>query len=91
MFKIGNSKELPAIPDHLSNDGKDFVRLCLQRNPIHRPTAAQLLEHRFVKNAAPLEKAIVGHEPSGPPTGITKGVNYVVMNVAFSYVFLDKH
>lgn len=84
MFKIGNSKELPAIPDHLSNDGKDFVRLCLQRNPIHRPTAAQLLEHRFVKNAAPLEKAIVGREPSAPPTGITKGVNYVVMNVAFS-------
>lgn len=77
MFKIGNSKELPAIPDHLSNDGKDFVRLCLQRNPIHRPTAAQLLEHRFVKNAAPLEKAIVGHEPAAPPTGITKGVNYV--------------
>ncbi|KAA8533707.1 hypothetical protein F0562_031224 [Nyssa sinensis] len=27
MFKIGHSKELPAIPDHLSDDGKDFVRL----------------------------------------------------------------
>ncbi|KAF9614142.1 hypothetical protein IFM89_015461 [Coptis chinensis] len=24
MFKIGNSKELPAIPEHLSDDGKDF-------------------------------------------------------------------
>lgn len=25
MFKIGNSKELPVIPDHLSGDGKDFL------------------------------------------------------------------
>ncbi|KAK1290843.1 Mitogen-activated protein kinase kinase kinase YODA [Acorus calamus] len=33
MFKIGNSKELPAIPDHLSDDGKDFIRL----SPIEKP------------------------------------------------------
>ncbi|KAJ4712055.1 Kinase superfamily protein [Melia azedarach] len=64
MFKIGNSKELPAIPDHLSDEGKDFVRKCLQRNPLHRPTAAQLLEHPFVKNAAPLERPILSAEPS---------------------------
>ena len=51
MFKIGNSKELPIIPDSLSREGKEFVRLCLQRDPAHRPTAAQLLEHPFVKNA----------------------------------------
>ncbi|EPS70155.1 hypothetical protein M569_04605 [Genlisea aurea] len=56
MFKIGNSKELPSIPDNLSEEGKEFVRLCLQRNPLHRPSAAQLLEHPFVKGAAPLEK-----------------------------------
>uniref|UniRef100_A0A7N0SVN8 mitogen-activated protein kinase kinase kinase n=1 Tax=Kalanchoe fedtschenkoi TaxID=63787 RepID=A0A7N0SVN8_KALFE len=60
MFKIGNSKELPAIPNHLSEDGKDFVKQCLQRNPLHRPSAAQLLEHPFVKNAAPLERPIPG-------------------------------
>ncbi|KAL3650507.1 hypothetical protein CASFOL_006910 [Castilleja foliolosa] len=58
MFKIGNSKELPAIPDYLSEEGKEFVRLCLKRNPMHRPTAAQLLEHSFVKSAVPLEKQI---------------------------------
>ncbi|CAL9030149.1 unnamed protein product [Prunus brigantina] len=68
MFKIGNSKELPGIPDHLSDDGKDFIRLCLQRNPLNRPTAAQLLEHPFVKNVAPLERTILSAEPSeGPP------------------------
>ncbi|KAJ6417650.1 hypothetical protein OIU84_001103 [Salix udensis] len=36
MFKIGNSKDLPAIPDHLSDEGKDFVRQCLQP-PLERP------------------------------------------------------
>ncbi|KAK9063192.1 hypothetical protein SSX86_017062 [Deinandra increscens subsp. villosa] len=68
LFKIGNSKELPVIPDHLSDEGKDFVRQCLQRNPLHRPTAAQLLDHSFVKNAAPLERPILYSEPSDPPT-----------------------
>lgn len=78
MFKIGNSKELPAIPDHLLDDGKDFIRQCLQRNPLHRPTAAQLLEHPFVKYAAPLERPILGVEPSDPPAGITHGVKALV-------------
>ncbi|XP_043696693.1 mitogen-activated protein kinase kinase kinase YODA-like [Telopea speciosissima] len=74
MFKIGNSKELPAIPDHLSDEGKDFVRECLQRNPVRRPTAAQLLEHPFVKNAAPLERPILASEPTEILPGITDGV-----------------
>ncbi|KAI3731325.1 hypothetical protein L1987_62513 [Smallanthus sonchifolius] len=68
LFKIGNSKELPVIPYDLSDEGKDFVRQCLQRNPLHRPTAAQLLDHSFVKNAAPLERPLSYSEPSDPPT-----------------------
>ncbi|XP_051143165.1 mitogen-activated protein kinase kinase kinase YODA-like [Andrographis paniculata] len=69
MFKIGNSKELPTIPDHLSDEGKEFVRLCLQRNSVHRPTAAQLLEHPFVKNALPPEKQILSPSSSDHPKG----------------------
>ncbi|KAL3521546.1 hypothetical protein ACH5RR_019695 [Cinchona calisaya] len=71
MFKIGNSKELPAIPDYLSEEGKDFVRQCLQRNPLHRPTAARLLEHSFVKGAAPLEKPTASLDS---PPAVTNGV-----------------
>lgn len=78
MFKIGNSKELPVIPDHLSADGKDFVMQCLQRNPHHRPAAAQLLEHPFVKYAAPLEKPVLGPELSDTSPGIPNGVKALV-------------
>ncbi|KAL6549961.1 hypothetical protein OROMI_020449 [Orobanche minor] len=63
MFKVGNSKELPELPDHLSDDGKDFVMKCLQRNPSYRPTAAQLLEHPFVKNSVFLERPVLSAEP----------------------------
>ncbi|KAL8170417.1 hypothetical protein V2J09_022221 [Rumex salicifolius] len=72
MFKIGNSKELPTIPDHLSEEGKDFIRLCLQRDPRNRPTATKLLEHPFVKNKTP-DRPILGVgvlDPPGLPNGM---------------------
>lgn len=81
MFKIGNSKELPAIPDHLSAEGKDFVFQCLQRNPMKRPTASLLLEHPFVKNAAPLERPIVSAEPSEGLPSATNAVRSLVLPI----------
>jgi mitogen-activated protein kinase kinase kinase 3 len=52
IFKIGNSKDIPDIPDHLSFDAKSFLKLCLQRDPAARPTAAKLMDHPFVKDHA---------------------------------------
>lgn len=49
MFKV--MRDTPPIPETLSSDGKDFLRCCFIRNPAERPTAAVLLEHRFLKNS----------------------------------------
>ncbi|PWA89204.1 mitogen-activated protein kinase kinase kinase 3 [Artemisia annua] len=52
IFKIGNSKDMPEIPEHLSNDAKSFIKLCLQRDPCLRPPASKLLDHPFVRDQA---------------------------------------
>ncbi|KAL1196553.1 Mitogen-activated protein kinase kinase kinase 5 [Cardamine amara subsp. amara] len=49
MFKV--MRDSPPIPESMSPEGKEFLRLCFQRNPAERPTAAMLLEHRFLKNS----------------------------------------
>lgn len=48
LFRIGRG-ELPTIPNTLSRDAHDFILKCLQVNPDNRPSAAQLLEHPYVK------------------------------------------
>ncbi|KAI4383525.1 hypothetical protein MLD38_009354 [Melastoma candidum] len=50
IFKIGNSKDMPEIPDQLSSEAKSFIRLCLQRDTNARPTAQQLLDHPFIRD-----------------------------------------
>ena len=49
MFHIASSKSPPPIPEHLSADGKDFLRACLQRNPRDRATSTMLLEYAWMK------------------------------------------
>ncbi|KAG5525921.1 hypothetical protein RHGRI_032276 [Rhododendron griersonianum] len=48
LFRIGKG-ELPLIPSSLSVDAQAFINKCLQVIPDDRPTAAQLLDHPFVK------------------------------------------
>ncbi|KAL0438028.1 UNVERIFIED_CONTAM: Mitogen-activated protein kinase kinase kinase [Sesamum latifolium] len=50
LFRIG-SGERPPIPDSLSSDARDFILTCLQVDPSLRPTAAQLLDHPFVRRS----------------------------------------
>ncbi|CAN6278842.1 unnamed protein product [Urochloa humidicola] len=50
MFKIVNTKAIPEIPESFSKEGKDFLSLCLKRDPAQRPSATQLLGHPFVQD-----------------------------------------
>ncbi|KAG0169454.1 Suppressor of Sensor Kinase (SLN1) [Apophysomyces sp. BC1015] len=42
----------PPLPDvsQLSEDGIDFLKKCFTRNPMKRPTAGELLNHRWIKS-----------------------------------------
>ncbi|GAA0167127.1 non-receptor serine/threonine protein kinase [Lithospermum erythrorhizon] len=48
MFSVINKN--PPIPEMLSCEGKHFLKLCLQREPMNRPSAADLLDHPFLQN-----------------------------------------
>ncbi|XP_042057300.1 mitogen-activated protein kinase kinase kinase 1-like [Salvia splendens] len=48
LFHIGQGVR-PDVPNTLSSDARDFILQCLQVDPALRPTAAQLLNHPFVK------------------------------------------
>ncbi|KAJ9110768.1 hypothetical protein QFC20_002809 [Naganishia adeliensis] len=41
----------PTLDDRFSKPFREFVPLCLQRDPRARPSASELLKHRFVRNA----------------------------------------
>eukprot|EP01122_Echinamoeba_exundans_P008340 TRINITY_DN2750_c0_g1_i2.p1 TRINITY_DN2750_c0_g1~~TRINITY_DN2750_c0_g1_i2.p1 ORF type:complete len:892 (-),score=162.12 TRINITY_DN2750_c0_g1_i2:84-2759(-) len=51
VFAVATTESIPNIPDHLSDDCKNFLKLCLQRDPNSRPTAAELLRHRWLTSA----------------------------------------
>ncbi|PIA46248.1 hypothetical protein AQUCO_01500040v1 [Aquilegia coerulea] len=48
LFRIGFSDELPEIPEDISEEGKDFIKRCLVRDPTKRWTAEMLVNHPFV-------------------------------------------
>ncbi|KAJ0734280.1 putative mitogen-activated protein kinase kinase kinase STE-STE11 family [Helianthus annuus] len=65
LFRIGRG-EPPPIPDTLSTEARDFILKCLQVNPNDRPTAAQLLDHPFVRRRTSMNLGIVS--PDYNPT-----------------------
>ncbi|KAM0906775.1 hypothetical protein ACQ4PT_016576 [Festuca glaucescens] len=52
VHRIGYTDAVPELPGWLSPEANDFLGKCLTRNPCHRSTAAQLLEHPFLASAA---------------------------------------
>lgn len=39
----------PKVPEHFSDEFKDFISLCLQKDPKNRPLPRDLLKHPFAK------------------------------------------
>jgi serine/threonine protein kinase len=48
MFRIASTDDMPAFPPHASSLARDFLSLCLQRDPTRRPDVTRLLLHPFV-------------------------------------------
>ncbi|KAG8099881.1 hypothetical protein GUJ93_ZPchr0013g37502 [Zizania palustris] len=48
----------PQLDEHFSKPMKEFVSLCLRKNPTERPTAKELIKHRFIKNARKTPKLL---------------------------------
>ncbi|CAN0897121.1 Mitogen-activated protein kinase kinase kinase ANP1 [Linum grandiflorum] len=44
LFHIGSTKSHPEIPEHLSDEAKDFLLKCLQKEPNMRLNASELLK-----------------------------------------------
>ncbi|MCO5612416.1 hypothetical protein L7F22_066683 [Adiantum nelumboides] len=55
FLKLGTSEGSPPLPELVSAEAKDFLQLCLQRDPKLRPTAAELLQHPFLSGKAGAE------------------------------------
>ncbi|CAK9179315.1 unnamed protein product [Ilex paraguariensis] len=73
LYRIAFSGESPEIPEFLSDQAKDFLNLCLRRDPKERWTAKQLLKHPFIEDLNPHEKQSQNFDTSSPTSVLDQG------------------
>ncbi|XP_061948350.1 uncharacterized protein LOC133671567 isoform X3 [Populus nigra] len=79
----------PQLDEHFSRPMKEFVSFCLKKVPAERPTAKELLKHRFIRNARksprllerirerPVYQIKDAETPRNGPIGIGEGFDTV--------------
>ncbi|XP_057249673.1 mitogen-activated protein kinase kinase kinase NPK1 isoform X1 [Beta vulgaris subsp. vulgaris] len=87
LFHIGTTKSHPPIPEHLSDDAKDFLSKCLQKEPCLRASASALLQHPFVtgeyRESQPYRRSVM--DSSGNQTAIPtdqKSISNVMRSIS---------
>ncbi|CAN1129401.1 Mitogen-activated protein kinase kinase kinase NPK1 [Linum perenne] len=75
LFHIGTTKSHPPIPEHLSDEAKDFLLKCLQKEPDFRASASELLKHPFItedykESSLPFRSSLRESRNSMTSTGI---------------------
>ncbi|GMH32366.1 hypothetical protein BSKO_00200 [Bryopsis sp. KO-2023] len=65
MFNIVTAGGPPTFPKQISSVARDFLTRCLERNPIRRATAMELLEHPFLVNVKSRSPEIVAQVRAG--------------------------
>ena len=54
MFHVASTQDPPDLPEHLSDEAKDFLLLCFQRDVNLRPRVHKLLHHPW------FEQCVIG-------------------------------
>ncbi|MED6127878.1 hypothetical protein PIB30_092270 [Stylosanthes scabra] len=69
LLRIGTGEEVPAIPDEISKQGKDFLEKCFVKDPKKRWTAEMLLNHPFLafdSDTVSLKLGVIAKENESP-------------------------
>jgi len=82
FYEVANNDIIPTIPEHLSQEAQDFILQCLKRDPVARPTVADLLQHKWLAaDASSLATTIpTSFTPEGPSLLAVSSRNLRVSN-----------
>ncbi|XP_047056965.1 mitogen-activated protein kinase kinase kinase 18-like [Lolium rigidum] len=64
VHRIGYTDAVPEVPGWLSPEAKGFLAACFARDPHHRCTAADLLDHPFLASATAARDYYYSPEPA---------------------------
>ncbi|KAK4511656.1 uncharacterized protein ATC70_012873 [Mucor velutinosus] len=78
MFKIVED-DCPPLPEGISDDFRDFLKLCFKKNPVERPKAIHLLHHPWVSQKDRNAALPSPNTPSTPTTATTTAPNSTIL------------